>query len=383
MAARQDALAKVTAEPPASRESLFDRLRRWRLRLVADPAFRRRIAASPLAFMGRRKGRELFGVVTGFVRSQILFAALETGLIDLLATGPLDTARAAAALGLPEAQAIRLLRPAGAVGLIEQDRKGRWWLTDSGAVVAGDPGIAAMIRHHALLYRDLADPVALLRDPALPTHTQDLWAYVRGGQDTPAPPLAGDYSRLMTASQNMLIDEMLAAYDFGKHKRLLDVGGGEGALVKAIGARHTDLRLGLFDLPAVVALAGGSDGIERAGGDFFRDPLPAGADCITLLRVVCDHEDRQVVRLLRNIAAALAPGGVLVIGEQMDGEGEDNKLLAAYFGFYFMAMRSGRCRTPDEIGALLGEAGFAPDAPLRSRNPLAGSVMTARLTRRV
>lgn len=358
--------------------SLGDRLRRWRLRTIADSAFRSRIAAfAPLRFLARRKARDLFSTVSGFVRSQILFAALESGLLDLLSGGPLGKHEIASALGLDEAQASRLLASARGIGLVDEDRKGRWWLDDAGAVVTGDPGIAAMIRHHALLYRDLADPLKLLREPDAPTLTQDLWAYVRGGAAENPPPQAGNYSRLMTASQNMLIDEVLAAHDFGAHRAVMDIGGGEGGFLRALGRRHPGCRRMLFDLPAVTALGDATDGIERFGGDFFRDRLPEGADCVTLLRVVCDHEDESVLSLLANVRDSLPAGGVVLVGEPMDGPESDQRMVAAYFGFYFLAMRSGRCRSAQEIGSLLKRSGFGPVRLLRARNPLAASVIAA------
>jgi hypothetical protein len=57
------------------------------------------------------------------------------------------------------------------------------------------------------------------------------------------------------------------------------------------------------------------------GGSFLDDPLPRGHDCVTLVRVLFDHEDTVVLRLLRNIRAAMEPGQTLVIAEPMAGEG--------------------------------------------------------------
>ena len=232
-----------------------------------------------------------------------------------------------------------------------------------------------MIRHHAMLYRDLADPLKLLTDESAPTQTRDFWRYVRGPDVSPAD--AARYSALMTASQDMLIEEVLACHSFANCRTLLDVGGGEGAFLRAVGAKHPHLKLWLFDLPSV-ADSTQDQGIQRFGGDFFTTPLPAGADCITLMRVVCDHEDAQVVKLLANIRRALAPGGVLLIGEPMAGPDGEAALASAYFSFYFLAMRSGRCRTPHRICALLNEAGFTKTTLIHTRAPLAASLIVAR-----
>ncbi|MCU0791050.1 MAG: acetylserotonin O-methyltransferase [Nitratireductor sp.] len=351
-----------------------ERWRRWRNGMVASPRFQEFAnRVWPLSIIARRRAASLFSTVSGFIHSQILFACLETGVIDFLKGGPRTEREIARHTNIRESQLSRLLDGALALKLVSRDRQGRWWLDDAGAVVAGNPGIAAMIRHHAMLYRDLDDPVKLLREPDLPTQTQAFWSYVRSPDVDAAT--AAQYSALMSASQDMLIAEVLAAVAFKDGETLLDIGGGEGAFLRAAGEKHGGLQLWLFDLPSVPAPKGR---IRKFAGDFFETPLPQGADTITLLRVVCDHEDSHVLRLLNNVRQALPPGGRLIIGEPMAGAGEEASLASAYFSFYFLAMRSGRCRTPQQICALLKEAGFSKNRIIETRAPLAATIIDAR-----
>lgn len=350
-----------------------ERLRAWRNGLVGSARFQEFANRYwPLRIIARRRAASLFSTVSGFIHSQVLFACVETGLFHFLKEGPRTAREIARHTGIAESQLSRLLEPALALKLVSRDRQGRWWLADAGAVVAGNAGIEAMIRHHAMVYRDLADPLRLLKDPGLATETQDYWSYVRGPDVDPAA--AAQYSALMTASQDMLIAEVLAAISFNDKKTLLDIGGGEGAFLRAAGERYPQLNLWLFDLASV---PGPQGRIERFSGDFFQTPLPNGADCITLLRVVCDHEDAQIVTLLKNVRQAMAPGGTLVIAEPMAGPGEEASLAAAYFGFYFLAMRSGRCRTPQHIRDLLKQAGFSRSRFVPTRAPLSAVIITA------
>jgi demethylspheroidene O-methyltransferase len=359
------------AEAPAM--GLDARMRSWRNRLVGSARFQEFANRYwLLRIIARRRAASLFSTVSGFIHSQVLFACVETGLFQFLKDGPRSTREIARHAAIAEAQLLRLLEPALALKLVSRDRQGRWWLADAGAVVAGNAGIAAMIRHHAMLYRDLADPVRLLKNPEVPTETQAYWSYVRGPDVDPAA--AAQYSALMTASQDMLITELLEARSFSRNKILLDIGGGEGAFLSAAGRRYPHLNLWLFDLPSVPAPGGR---IERFSGDFFRTPLPAGADCITLLRVVCDHEDAQIVTLLKNVRQALSPGGTLLIAEPMAGPDGEAALTAAYFGFYFLAMRSGRCRTPARVAELLAEAGFSRSRVITTRAPLSATIVEA------
>ena len=49
-----------------------------------------------------------------------------------------------------------------------------------GAAMLGAPGVVAMIEHHAMLYADLRDPVALLRGEQPETGIGSLWPYAAG-----------------------------------------------------------------------------------------------------------------------------------------------------------------------------------------------------------
>jgi demethylspheroidene O-methyltransferase len=64
-----------------------------------------------------------------------------------------------------------------------------------------------------------------------------------------------EYSALMTASQPMVIEEVMDAYPLHRHRCLLDVGAGEGRFVATLATAAPGLKLMLFDLPAVAQLA--------------------------------------------------------------------------------------------------------------------------------
>lgn len=365
----------------------------WRAlrdRWLADPRFRRWASRFVLTRpVARRRARELFDLVAGFVYSQVLLACVRLKVFDLLADAPLSAAAAAPRLGLDEAAAERLLAAAASLRLTERCGGGRYGLGPLGAAMVGNGAIAAMVEHHAALYADLADPVALLRGERADAALARYWPYA--GADAPAaasPGQVATYSALMTASQPLVADEVLDAYPLARHRCLLDVGGGEGAFLAAAGRRATDLRLMLFDLPAVadrarhrLAAAGLADRAEVFGGDFLRDPLPRGADVVSLVRVAHDHGDDDVLRLLHAVFAALPPGGTLLLAEPMAGTPGAEAMGDAYFGFYLLAMGSGRPRSAAELGALLGAAGFTGVRTRATGLPLQTSLLVARRPR--
>lgn len=355
----------------------------WRNHLLGSRRFQRFATRFPLTRpIARRRARGLFDLVAGFTYSQILAACVQTGLLDLLADGPLDTTTIATHVDLPLAGAERLLRGAAALGLVEP-LGSAWALGSGGAALRGNGGIVEMVAHHHLLYADLADPVALLRRGGGGGQLSRHWHYAESSGRGEAGAVAA-YSALMASSQPMVAAQAIDAYPFRRHRRLLDVGGGEGAFLQAVAARVPGLALGLFDLPAVgararerFASAGITPRTSVFGGDFLTDPLPTGYDLISLIRVLHDHDDEPALALLRNIRAALPVGGRLFIAEPMAGTPGAEAVGDAYFGFYLLAMGSGRPRSSAEIGSMLRAAGFTRSRVLPTAMPLTTGAIVA------
>ena len=349
---------------------------RWRNRLVGDPRFQAFALRTPgIRRIGRARARRLFDLTAGFVSSQALSAALATGLLARLAEGPASPEEAAAATGLGTDALCCLLVAAEGLGLVERLGDGRVTLGMTGAELLANPGIAAMVAHHHLLWADLADPRAFLARPPGGGALARFWPYAG---EASAEGDAGPYSRLMAASQPLVAAQALAAHDFSRHRCLLDVGGGEGAFLEAVGARHPGVRRMLFDLPAVAARArarlGGS--VAVFAGDFCTDPLPEGADAVSLVRILHDHDDAVARALLARVWRALPDGGTLLICEPMAGT-PSAPTVATYFAFYLRAMGSGRPRTAGEIAAMCRAAGFSRVRERPTPLPLAARLLVA------
>lgn len=380
------------ASAPAQRTPLADRALAWRDALLANPRFQRWAASFPLTrWIALRRSRRLFDLCAGFVYTQTLLAGLRLGLFDALAAGPATREALRDRLRLDDDGIDRLLGAARALELIEARPGGRIGLGPLGAPLVGNAALAAMLEHNALLYDDLRDPVALLRGTGA-TRLARYWGYGDGAGESVSSSEedggAAAYSALMTASQPLVAAEVLDAYDLAGHRRMLDVGGGEGAFLEAAAARVPHLELALFDLPAVAARARArlravdiAPRVEVHAGDFLRDPLPAGADLATLVRVLHDHPDDVARHLLRAVHDALEPGGTVVVAEPMSGVPGAETVGDAYFAFYLRAMGRGRTRTPAEYERMLRDAGFRRVRVLHPRLPVQASVIVARNTK--
>jgi demethylspheroidene O-methyltransferase len=188
----------------------------------------------------------------------------------------------------------------------------------------------------------------------------------------------------MAASQHFVADEVLASVSFSGVKRLLDVGGGHGTFLRAIGSAHPHLDLGLFDLPEVVetgqhvlGAAVGAARVTAHPGNFFSDSIPQGYDMVSLIRILHDHDDAPAQALLANIRKSLAPGARLLIAEPMARIPGAEPMGEAFFGLYLWAMGSGRPRSPAEITAMLRTAGFARAQVIATAQPVNASVILA------
>jgi demethylspheroidene O-methyltransferase len=330
--------------------------------------------------------RALFDLCSGFVYSQVLLACTRLGLFEKLARGPCSAQQLAAELDVPADSLSRLLTAAESLKLIEARGNDEFGLGPLGSAVLGNPAVAMMIEHHAHFYDDLRDPVALLRGDSRPTQLARFWAYAEAEDPAAVQSVdAAAYSELMEASQAMIADQVLAAYPFSAHRRMLDVGGGNGAFAAAALRRTPQLEVTVFDLPAVAQLAEQrferDDFGRRAtahGGNFLTDPLPNGFDLVTLVRIVHDHDDDQVLELLTAVRRAIADDGVLLIAEPMLDTRGAEPVAAAYFGFYLMAMGQGRPRSSEALRALLHEAGFDSIRRRSTTAPMLARVLVAR-----
>ena len=374
----------TAADGPAAPGAPRRRRAGWVARLAASRGFQRWAAATPLVRrIARRDGEALMDLVAGFVHSQVLRAVVDLDLVERLLDAPADTDALARACALPPERMAVLLDAAAASGLVRRDRRGQWHAGRRGAALATVPGLRAIVQHHDALYDDLRDPVALLRGEG-ETHLSRFWPYVFGAARAEDPAAARRYSDLMAQSQILVAEETLARIDLSGVDELLDVGGGTGAFLEAVGGRHPRPRLHLFDLPAVVPDAerrfarAGLSGRTRITPGSFRDrALPEGAEAISLVRVLYDHEDDTAMALLRAARAALPPGGRLVISEPMAG----SRAGDGYFALYTLAMRTGRARHPRALLAMMEAAGFRDLRDHGTTRPFVTRVLSGRSVR--
>jgi hypothetical protein len=163
------------------------------------------------------------------------------------------------------------------------------------------------------------------------------------------------FDAAMTAKAYGQIGGVLAAYDFSDARRIGDIGGGRGHLLRAILDRVPAARGVLFDQPHVVDQVAPSDRLTTQAGNFFADDLPV-CDLYLLMEVIHDWDDERSRQILGRVRSA-APGGakVLLIEALMPDHTEPSWPLTLDL---WMLTISGKQRSLEEYAALLGSTGF-------------------------
>lgn len=163
-----------------------------------------------------------------------------------------------------------------------------------------------------------------------------------------------------SAAENAAV---VAAYDFGGADTVMDVGGGEGSLLRTILGAHAQLRGVLFEMPHVVALARAAlagapelDRCELVEGSFFTE-IPRRGSLLLLKKVIHDWTDERATTILRNCRAALPDGGRLLLVENVIAPGNEPS-FGKWLDLLMLVYAGGRERTADEFRDLLATSGF-------------------------
>ena len=125
----------------------------------------------------------------------------------------------------------------------------------------------------------------------------------------------------MADSQHLIANHILDAIKLKPGQRLLDIGGGTGTFARLASERFPAASTAVFDLPQVIAAISPRHrgAMEVVSGNMFEDPIPKTFDTISLVRILHDHDDAPVDRLLGRCFDALPNGGELIIAEPMAG----------------------------------------------------------------
>lgn len=269
--------------------------------------------------------RRIYDAYIAGRQSAALAAAVRLGLFALLDREPLTPEALAARLELRPRPVRILTRVLVAMGLLERHGDALAPSPDARTfLVPGRPcwlgGLIDLEVEHFLSPALLLE--ALRHDRASVYGGEDPWQ--RHAED---PERARAFTRAMHSISTGPGESLARHVDFGGVRRLLDVGGGSGALAIALARAWPALRVTVWDLEGVcvlareyVAEAGLSERIEMRVGDMFAEPFPPGHDAVLLSQILHDWSPETGRRLLEAAFAALPAGGLVLVHEKLLGE---------------------------------------------------------------
>ncbi len=312
----------------------------------------------------------LYELATAHYISRALHVAAELGIADLLAPGPQSSEHLARATGTNADALRRVLRLLVSAGVFaEEEEDARFALTPVGECLRGD--LPGSFRPMAMLFTG----------PLVQSSWGDLAYSVRTGQ--PAlhhvfgkgsfeyleehPEEAAIFDEAMAGFTAFIAVAVAGAYDFSPFRTVVDVGGGNGALLTGILNAYPALRGTVFDLPRVaegarakITAAGLAGRCDVVSGDFF-EAVPSGGDAYLLKHVIHDWDDARASAILRTCHRAMAPHGKLLIVEGVYPPRVDQSVVgrgAARNDVNMLVVTGGRQRSEAEFRALYDAAGF-------------------------
>lgn len=301
----------------------------------------------------------LFQMATGYWLSQAIYVAAKLGVADFLESGPKSSAELAAATGCDRSSLFRALRALASAGVLSEIDRDRFALTRLGGGLRSNvPGSqrAIAITLGEVHYRACGGLLHAVRtgSPAFDdVFGASLFEHLAQNSEDGAA-----FNQGMTDMASMVAYAILLAYDFSEISSVVDVGGGEGQMLRRILHWYPEMAGTVFDYSSALRSPASvkEDRCSFIGGSFF-DSVPAGAEAYLMCSVLHDWNDELAVAILRNCRKATADNARLLVVETVVPEtsaASFSKLL----DINMMAMSSGRERTKSEFQALLDAAGF-------------------------
>jgi SAM-dependent methyltransferase len=293
---------------------------------------------------------------------QTIHVAANLGIADIVATGPKTSGELASVANVHAASLDRLLRALTSLGVFAEDEAGRYRQSVLSDVLRSDHPESmrpwARMLGAGFVWRPTGALETTVRtgQPAFEhLFGTPFFKYLAEHRDD-----AAVFDAAMSSMPAWLA-AVVNAYDFSGFERIVDVGGGRGALLRTILAANPRVRGVLHDLPGVVsgASAGGGDVADRleiVAGDFF-EALPAGADAYVLSGVIHDWNDEAAVKILKNCRRAIrADGRLLILETVLTPESDPARAL---MDVLMMVLTGGRERTEPEFRSLVRDGGFS------------------------
>jgi SAM-dependent methyltransferase len=296
--------------------------------------------------------------------ARTLHVALEFHLFTHLAHGPQLLPQIAAALGLAERAAERLLGACAALGLLHVSDTGfgNTPLTQKYLVEGRSTFIGSYVQmFDALAYHRWEQMGTALRQNGPVDDLTHPYHYLA---DHAAD--AQRFSAAQHSGSRSLGYALARRVNLTPFQCVLDLGGGSGAYTVELLRHYPHLRAILFDFPPVCRLAeetmrqeGLAARVSLMAGDYERDSLPTGPDVVLWSGNLHASSPATCLQILRKIHAVLPPTGLLLIHDYLLDERRTGPLIPALLALHFtLVSEQGQVYSGTELRTLLLQVGF-------------------------
>jgi hypothetical protein len=320
---------------------------------------------------------ELMRLINGYQVSQALHVAAMLGVADQPKDGPKPYGAVAQACGAHPSSLYRLLRALAAVGVFHESDNKEFSLTPLGVCLTSDaPGST---RNYARWigqrgqwgsWGNLLHSIKSGESALGFTYGTDASTYRMQHPDEQAV-----FDSAMTGNSRTEAQAVLEAYDFSQFGCIVDVGGGQGLLLKTILLACPGSRGILFDQPQVIASANEAltspelaYRCQLVSGNFL-ESVPAGGDVYIMKVILHDWNDQTSIEILRTCRRAMSDMATLVVVERVIGP--PNEMPEGKFSdLNMMVQYAAMERTRQEFEKLLKNGGFIMAEVIPTRSPL-------------
>ena len=309
--------------------------------------------------------------------SQAITVAVQLGVADALANGPLRIDELAARVDADADALGRLLRALISRGIFRHRRDGRYELNSPAGTLRSDAPVSMSWAARFYGSREQRERWTLLVESirtgnavVAALHGKESFEYF-----AEQPEHAELFTQTMTSISELTTAPVVAGYDFSAHPTIVDVGGGHGTLLASILAAAPASRGVLYDLSRVVASAPSllrkhnvTDRVRIAAGSLF-DSVPGGGDAYVLKNIIHDWPDEKAVQILRNVRATAGPEATVLLVEFVIPN-HDRDFPEKWVDLEMLLNLGARERTAAEYRDLLTQAGFRMTRVVQTASPL-------------
>ena len=298
--------------------------------------------------------------------ARMVMVACRVGVFGALADGPLDSEAIAARLGTHPVGTRKLLVALASTGYVHVEDGERFSLSPVARRWLG-PGASAPLDDHMELMFLAWRWMEHWEDYVRTGETHDVHSQL-GATDWDA------YQRGMRALSALSARELAWRTPIPRGARhMVDVGGSHGYYSVVLCRRHPELRSVVVDLPEAVEHArpilereGMGDRVVHHAADAREHDFGEETIDVALVSNLAHHlSDGENRELVRKLARALRPGGLLVVQELMRPTSlRSTSASGALADLYFAAMSRAGTWSPEEIAAWQRDAGLEPLAPM-------------------